>query len=210
MKLTKRRVQDFWLYMSKHYDTTILQKNSDLTKIIDVAKDFSLDALKNAGTEIHLIGLFLDKLGVMNVDKFLQDYATTLGERIYIPFEIGQEDHTSLKSQVRICVHEHQHVLQYREEPLSFVVRYLADRAQRAMFEAEAFRCNLEVEYTLTGKVPSVTGYAEGLKAYNCTAEDVMVVEKALRLSKQTIEAGGITTKAGIVACRWLSKNLED
>lgn len=208
-KLSGTKVKEFWDYMSAHYDTTVLEKNSDLKKIIDVAKDFSLNSLKELGTEIYAVGLFLDKLGFMDVNKFMTSYATTLGDRIYVPFEIGKKDKIySLKKQVVVCVHEHQHVLQFRKEPFAFAIRYLADRAQRALFEAEAYRCNMEIEFALEGKVPKVSGYADGLKSYGCTEEDIKVVEKALRLSKQTIEAGGTTTKASGVALKWLVKNL--
>jgi len=207
-KLSGTKVKEFWEYMSQHYDTTVLQKNSDLSKILKL-KDFSLDALKELGTEIYAVALFLDKLKVMDVGKFMNNYATTLGDRIYIPFEPGKKNKNySLKKQMVICVHEHQHVLQFRKEPFAFAIRYLADRAQRAMFEAECYRCNMEIEYALTGTMPKAEGYAKSLKNYACTDEDIAVVEKALKLSAQTIKAGGVTTKASGVALKWMTKNL--
>jgi len=220
--LTPRKVRKFWEYMSAHYKTTILEKDDDLKEIIDAAKgkniigvlrgiaelDYS-DGVKNMGDEIYLIAMFLEKVIGLDVDTFMNEYSTSLGRRIYIPFEIGEStDRFPLDTQVVICTHEHQHVVQYRKDRIAFVIRYLADRAQRALYEAEAFRCNLEIENFLHGKVPRVEGYAAGLKNYGCTDDDVAVVEKALRLSKQTIEAGGITTASSKVALRWLKKNL--
>lgn len=214
MKITSRRVRRYWQYMSNHYNTKILQKEDDLLDIIEAAKGKNIMQLVSGlsrldeGDEIGLIALFLDKIGTLDVEKFMTRYTTTLGDRIYIPFEIGDDSTHSLKAQIKICTHEHEHVLQFREKGLEFVIRYLADRAQRALYEAEAFRCNMEIDMLLTGNAPRATGYANALEDYGCTEDDIMVVEKALRLARQTIASGGITTRAGKVGIRWLKKNL--
>ena len=214
MRITSRKVRKYWDYMSKHYDTKILQKEDDLIEVIEAAKGKNVIQLVanlaklNEGDEIGLVAMFLDRIDMVDVEKFMTRYTTTLADRIYVPFEIGDDSTHSLEAQIKICTHEHEHVLQYRDKPIEFIVRYLSDRAQRAIYEADAFRCNMEIERLLTGKAPRATGYANILKDYGCTDADIMVVEKMLRLSRQTIAAGGTITRAGQVGCRWLKKNL--
>lgn len=211
--LTASDVRKFWAYMSKHYNTKVLKKDDDLITIIEAAKNKNIMGLVsglaqlNEGDEIGLIAMFLDRIDMLDVEKFMTNYTTTLTDRIYVPFEIGSDERPLLE-QVIICAHEHQHVLQWKKDKIAFIIRYLADRAQRALYEAEAWRCSMEVEYFLTGDIPRATGYAKNLADYGCTKDDIEVVNKALRLSKQTIEAGGITTSVGKIAIKWLSSNL--
>lgn len=78
-------------------------------------------------------------------EAFLQDFVTTLGRRIYVPFKVGEEvDGWSCRSQMLLAVHEHQHVAQWRRQPIRFLVRYARDPRQRALYEAEAFLAEVE------------------------------------------------------------------
>jgi len=210
--LTSRDVRRFWDYMMDHYRTTLIRKGDiDLSKIGDGGNFVDLLANLGGGAEMQLVALFLDKLDVIDKRTFMERYTTTLGDRIYIPFEIGDASTHSLESQVKVCVHEHQHVLQYRHEPISFVIRYLADRAQRAIFEAEAFRCNLEISWWLTEgefTIYQAQSVAEALKNYGCSSDDIAVVKKFLRMSYKTVEAGGVINATSQVAIRWLERNV--
>ena len=59
--------------------------------------------------------------------EFLGSFTTTIGKRIYTPFDIGVPDERyDLWGQISVCVHEHQHVEQLlRDGWLKFAGRYL-------------------------------------------------------------------------------------
>ena len=113
----------FWRFMQDHYRTTVVNKR---------------DAL-----EMQLVAQALDALGIQSSERFLRNFTTTLGRRIYTPFEVGSpRGGWDLWSQVVICVHEHQHVVQHDREGLSFEVSYLADRAARAPLRFRSPPCS--------------------------------------------------------------------
>ena len=179
----------FWRFMQDHYRTTVVNKR---------------DAL-----EMQLVAQALDALGIQSRDRFLRNFTTTLGRRIYTPFEVGSpRGGWDLWSQVVICVHEHQHVVQYDREGLSFEVSYLADRAARARWEAEAYRSNLELHFWRYGTTPSARRIAEVLGDYGCRPEDVDVAAKSLALSAVSIRKGAVINEATHVALGWLDEHV--
>ena len=179
----------FWRFMHDHYRTTVVNKR---------------DAL-----EMQLVAQALDALGIQSRDRFLQNFTTTLGRRIYTPFEVGSpRGGWDLWSQVVICVHEHQHVVQHDREGLSFEVSYLADRAARARWEAEAYRSNLELHFWRYGTTPSARRIAEVLGDYGCRPEDVDVAAKSLALSAVSIRKGAVINEATHVALGWLDEHV--
>jgi hypothetical protein len=179
----------FWRFMQDHYRTTVVNKR---------------DAL-----EMQLVAQALDALGIQSRDRFLRNFTTTLGRRIFTPFEVGSpRGGWDLWSQVVICVHEHQHVVQHDREGLSFEVSYLADRAARARWEAEAYRSNLELHFWRYGTTPSARRIAEVLGDYGCRPEDVDVAAKSLALSAVSIRKGAVINEATHVALGWLDEHV--
>jgi hypothetical protein len=179
----------FWRFMQDHYRTTVVNKR---------------DAL-----EMQLVAQALDALGIQSRDRFLRNFTTTLGRRIYTPFEVGSpRGGWDLWSQVVIYVHEHQHVVQHDREGLSFEVSYLADRAARARWEAEAYRSNLELHFWRYGTTPSARRIAEVLGDYGCRPEDVDVAAKSLALSAVSIRKGAVINEATHVALGWLDEHV--
>ncbi|MBN8616642.1 MAG: hypothetical protein J0L92_39015 [Deltaproteobacteria bacterium] len=179
----------FWRFMQDHYRTTVVNKR---------------DAL-----EMQLVAQALDALGIQSRERFLRNFTTTLGRRIYTPFEVGSpRGGWDLWSQVVICVHEHQHVVQHDREGLSFEVSYLADRAARARWEAEAYRSNLELHFWRYGTTPSARRIAEVLGDYGCRPEDVDVAAKSLALSAVSIRKGAVINEATHVALGWLDEHV--
>ena len=102
--------------------------------------------------------MFLSRINVLDKDEFLRRYTTTIGKRIYTPFDVGVPDERyDLWRQISVCVHEHQHVEQLlRDGWLKFAGRYLVSSAARAAYEAEAFRCNMELHYWRYGEIPDL------------------------------------------------------
>lgn len=179
----------FWRFMQDHFHTSVVNKR---------------DAL-----EMQLVAQALDALGVQSRERFLRNFTTTIGRRVYTPFEVGvPRGGWDLWSQVIVCVHEHQHVVQHDREGLSFEVSYLADRAARARWEAEAYRSNLELHFWRYGTTPSVQRMAEMLSDYGCRPEDVDVAAKSLALSAVSVRRGAVINEATHVALGWLDEHV--
>jgi len=59
----------FWRFMQDHFRTSVINKSSAL--------------------EMQLVARGLEALGVQSKERFLKNFTTTIGRRIYTPFEIG-------------------------------------------------------------------------------------------------------------------------
>ena len=97
--------------------------------------------------------------------------------------------------------------MQHDREGLSYEVSYLADRAARARWEAEAYRSNLELQFWRTGTTPSAQQTASVLKDYGCRTEDIEVSAKSLALSAVSVRKGAVINEATHVALGWLEEH---
>ena len=59
----------FWRFMQDHFRTSVINKSSAL--------------------EMQLVARGLEALGVQSKERFLKNFTTTIGRRIYTPFEVG-------------------------------------------------------------------------------------------------------------------------
>ncbi len=164
---------------------------------------------KSSAAEMKLVGWFLERIGVLDQATFLERFTTTIGRRIYVPFTPGTPTpRHSLWSQLVICVHEHQHVEQLvRDGPVTFSLRYLASPAARAAYEADAYRCNLELHHWHAGQLPSPRELAERLRSYGVRDADIDVAETTLIAAARTVKAGGVITPAAKFAIAWLRQH---
>lgn len=163
---------------------------------------------KNA-VEMLALALALSRMGVLDRKDFLENYATTLGRTIYLPFEPGAESGPwKLWEQVMVMAHECQHVVQYdRLGPARFGRDYLASTSGRAKLEAEAYRTNLELHHWRTGHVPDAHALASVLTNYGCNDADVAFVDQYLRLSSASVLAGAVINRTSSAAIAWLEAN---
>lgn len=181
-ELTPKMVIDFWEYMTKEYNTQVIDKNS--------------------AKEMRWVASILHLLGIVKKRDFLNKFSTTLGNKIYIPFTIGVGDSNELENQVAICVHEHMHVLQDRKD-WRYKLRYLTNSAHRAHYEADAYRSNMEMHWWYKGKLLNPKMLAGKLRHYNCSSADIKVCERNLRISAEMVKRGGIASPVSKVAIRW-------
>ena len=186
---SSQQVRDLWAYMTKRYGTRVIKKSN--------------------ARMMRLVARALALMGVMDAESFMRRFTTTIGKRIYVPFEIGVEKKSwDLFDQMVICVHEHQHVEQANKEGfLRFARRYLFSKAARAGYEAEAYRCNMELCFWRTGKVLDPSELAQLLRSYGCRSADIKVAEKSLRISAETVRRGGVVNRASQRAIAWLNKH---
>ena len=183
---TPETVRALWRHMTGLYGTRVVDKAS--------------------AVEMRLAAFALGKMGVLDPEAFMRRYTTTVGRRIYVPFEVGRPDERhDLWSQVVVCAHEHQHVEQLlRDGWLRFAGRYLLSSAARAAYEAEAYRSNLELAFWRTGEVPDPGRLAARLRDYGCTGADVAMAQRMLELSAETVRRGGVANRASQKVIAWL------
>ena len=188
-ELSPELVRDFWEQMTGAYGTRVIDKSS--------------------AWEMRLVGMFLARINVLDEEEFLRRFTTTIGKRIYTPFEVGVPDeHYDLWSQISVCVHEHQHVEQLlRDGWLKFAGRYLVSSAARAAYEAEAYRCNMELHHWRFGELPDLGRLARRLEHYGCNQHDIDMAERMLELSAATVRRGGVINRASQRALSWLEQH---
>lgn len=177
-------VQSLWDYMTKKYRSNVIYKASS--------------------DEMKLIASILNAFEVVDYKKFMSQFCTTIGNNIYL----STNYHKILEvDQVALCVHEHVHVRQFKEDPTS-MLKYAVDRSKRTLYECEAYRSNMEILFYLTGKHPSPTEYANLLKYYNVNKKDITFAKEYLTKSAAIIDKGGVVTLESKVAIAWMNKNL--
>lgn len=177
-----------WDHLQEHYGTDVMPKADSAV-------------LKAAASALGLVG-------VMERKVFLERYATTLGSTIYMPYEPGDPLRNAV-SQIRLAVHEHQHVVQGRRDTLC-EARYLASKTSRATYEAEAWGAELEVAYWLLGDQLDLLAEADRLSAkvvnYGCGKEQVAHVRALLGLRIELLGAHGLVeSDAAKVAIRFMA-----
>lgn len=188
-EIAQDEVIAFWRHMQERFGTVTVNK---------------ADAF-----EMQLVAGVLDTLGILDKERFLGSFTTTLGRKIYTPFDVGSpNERWDLWDQVVVCVHEHQHVVQHDREGLSYEVSYVADRAARARFEAEAYRSNLEMHFWRFGSPMRSRPLAELLHDYGCRPEDVEVAAHSLALANVSVRRGAVLNEATRAALDWLDRHV--
>jgi len=183
---TSKDVKDFWQFMQKKYNTTIIQKKDS--------------------AEMKFVAEFLDLLGILDKQAFLNRYTTTLGKKIYVPHPIGSDlPGWDLWGQIVICVHEHVHIDQDNKAgDLIYEWAYVTNTASRTQYEVEAYRTGMELDWRYYHRMRTPKEIAATLKNYACTPTDIKVAEKALALAVPAIKAGALTTEVSQAAAKWL------
>jgi len=186
--LTKEQVVGLWEYMGRKYDFNVVQKAS--------------------AKEMQYIAFALDAMGIQNKKKFMQSYTTTIGRTVYVPFVIGEGSLTQLRNQAATCVHEAQHVVQFDRDSIYFIKNYTTSQPARAHYEAEGYRCTMEMFYYLTGgKMLTATSLANMLAGYGVSESDIRVTRRHLHISSKVIRMGDIISNTSKTAIRWLNNH---
>ena len=188
-KLSPELVKDFWNYMSDLYDTTTVTKADSAF--------------------MKTVGWALNLMKIQDKTTFMNKYTTTIGKTIYVCFKVGDPVSKDLASQISICTHEHQHVVQYRKGGFDFKMEYLLQHDQRAKYEAQAYTTNMEIYYWYTGKILNSDSLANKLSAYGCDSKDIMVAKTILDTNARIIKRGGIIYEASQKAIDWLNDHTE-
>jgi hypothetical protein len=176
--------------------------------------EYDSDVVQKAdSTLMKLVAKFLDVVGIQDDEEFMKDFTTTLHNNIYVPFEIGSTaTGYSLWGQIHLCVHEHQHIEQgQRDGWLTFGGRYLTSPSHRANYEAEAYGCDMEMEYWYRGRGFNAEAYGhrrvEVLTSYGCKAEHIEQAKQAISLRAKVLMRGGVENKCSQLAMAWLNEH---
>ncbi len=182
-------VRAFWAYMTDHFSSHVVPKSS--------------------AVEMRLVSSTLSTLGILDATTFLTKYATTIGHRIYLPFEPGvATSDWPLWGQMTVCVHENQHVVHYDLlGALAYGYRYLTSPSQRARFEAEAYRSNLEMDWWRYGKLADPAELANRLRAYGASEVDVAMARATLSASGESVRHGAMINPSTVAAIAWLNEH---
>ena len=173
------QVRRFWTRMCARYGT----------RLFDRAR----------AAEMRASGWVLEALGIMEREVFMERYTTVWGHRIYPCFEPGEGDAQERWRQVVVCVHEHQHVEQYARAggAALYALRYLASPRQRALYEAEAYGCNLEMTWLRARLMPDLDVMAARLERYGCGPAHVALARHELGQNRRGDPSGGVSQRGG-------------
>lgn len=202
MEPTKQQVEDFYRHMTLAFDARLVQKKDD--------------------PFMGLVARLLSALSIQDQETFMRRYTTTIGHAIYIPFEIGVESEGyPLWWQIQILSHECEHVFQFDGEwnpsegpweELAFSASYVVDPMSRALWEAKAYRVNLELEYWRTGGLLDSVSLTSPLHQYGIPDEGVKLAERIVYDAGKTIVPAypgakqNVISKASQEAIRWLDQ----
>lgn len=135
---------------------------------------------------------------VKDPSEFLENYATTVGHTIYLPFDIGDFSKFPEWTQCTTLCHEHQHiVISNRMGSFSYLWNY-ARSAKRSMIEAECYATLIELNWHVKNIHTDPHKLAAVLdNAYSCSSQEIAKVESFLSTVKKKVEAGGFVTEIG-------------
>lgn len=184
---TPQTTVEFWRRMQQHFGTKVVQKpDSPLMKAS---------------------GRGLQRLGIMSSDTFMTQYTTVLHNTIYPWFIVGQGDTEALWRQIEVCIHEHQHVVQFRRMSMPlYALAYGGSTRKRALLEAEAYCCNLEMRHWRTGELISTQTLADLLLSYGCKRSDVQAAKEVYDACHLRLKAGEYRADATLLGIEILSE----
>lgn len=164
---------------------------------------------KEDAAEMRIAAVTLSRLGIADTETFLKNSATTIGRRIYVPFDVGvPKAGWDLWTQVVVCAHEHQHVVQRDREGVMYDLSYVVDPAARARLETECFVSDLELTFWRYGRLPKVEQYLDRMAMYALREVDLRVAMKSLEIAAVAVRQGAVVNQASKSAIAWLDANV--
>lgn len=151
-------------------------------------------------------GWALEKMGILDAEDFMKNFASTIFYTIYLPYQVGNIfGRWDLTSQLLIGVHEHHHVYQCQSlGAIQFSTSYLATKSGRAHWEAEAYRTGLEIYWYLEKRILDINQIAPKLLNYGCGWDEVNYMKSFLEMSVPIIKQGGIMSPVSKDAIEYL------
>ena len=178
---------EFWRRMQQSFGTRVVQKPDS-------------PLMKAAGRGLQLIR-------IMTYDVFMHQYTTVIHNTIYPWFTVGEGDPDHLWRQIEVCIHEHQHVVQFRRMGMPlYALAYGGSTRKRALLEAEAYCCNLEMRHWRTGEFIPTQGLADLLYSYGCNAADVEAAREVYEACHMRLRGEEYRAEATLLGIQILSE----
>lgn len=157
---------------------------------------------KKDSTTMKGVAYLMDRLGIMDDKRFMNDFYTTLEDTVYTPvgLVIGVGTKEALYDQAEKAVHEVLHIIQGVDLSL-----LLSDRA-RARIETDAFIASMEFSYWLHGVLPSISTYVNKLKSYSLRKSDLIYARAKIGLARRRCKKGRIRSVTVKEAIAFLKK----
>lgn len=188
-EISSSTVREYAGHMARTYGASIAPKASS-------------SLMRAAAGALHVLGIGLGG------ERFMTRVVTTMGSRIFVPFELGETGGPwSPWQQIEVLAHECQHVHQHdRDGLVGPGIAYLVDTSHRTATEAEANVTSAELHHWRYGVIEGwwMDHKAEGLHGYGASARDVEHIRTHLQAVAPTIRRGGLITHAGRTAIAWL------
>lgn len=163
---------------------------------------------KRTALEMLVAARVLRGLGAVCCDHRLNHYASTIGRRIYLPFEIGTPvDGFDLWGQSVAVAHASQRVVQHAHLGSLRAARARLDRGWRSELAREALRTVLELHFWRTAEIPSPLELAMAVRTYATNDADLDLAAEAIDECGAAIEVRVVATAAGRFTVDWLAEH---
>lgn len=182
--VTPEQCKAFWKYMAKREGFEVVEKAS--------------------AAEMQAIAWAVKAIG--GDENWMKRYTVTIGRKIYVPFKIGSGRNIDRINQVCTCMHEVQHIRQFKRNPAKYQISYFFNDAARTHYEADAYRVTMETYYYFTGIICAPGVLANKLKGYYVGKSDIYVCQKHLTSAKALVKHGIITSGVSKTGLKWWNK----
>lgn len=133
---------------------------------------------------MHRAASLLDAAGVIQDDNFMHNYASTIGEVIFVPFQPGIERGVwDLDNQLAVLAHEARHVEQWRSRGGMAMTATYATSSGRVMIEGDAYTIQMLVSILLCMDIWDLDHASRLMRNYAVRPSDELSFE-ALLLSR--------------------------
>lgn len=183
-KLTKEKTIEVAKFLTEFYGAKIIKKSD--------------------AKEMKLVAKVVSKFTKIKSDEFMKDYSTTIGNRIYLNFEIGDES-KPFEDQLGTLFHELGHVLQTKTDVMMPIL-YLASVSDRAKYEAECWALNMEWKRYL-GQPYNIQKYAERILNYGGSKNHVTMIASLLEAHEMMHNQGLSVLPIVKTAIQYFTKN---
>jgi hypothetical protein len=155
-----------------------------------------------------MLGQMLREMGLTRQQEFMRRWSMTVNDMVFTPYEPGIPTYEwPLWEQMKDCVHNHVRVCQERTTGSNGIfLHYVNNAAQRAMYEVDAFRNDMALEWRYNGRMMDVYATAACLRFYGCDTVDIDAAERMLAGYRENVRRGESPSDVYSWACDWLDR----
>lgn len=139
--------------------------------------------------EFQVFRAALQAAGIPDVTQLLDGRSFTAGSWVYLAPGLAPN------RKIKTVVHELVHTRQWSREKLKFGYFYATSGHKRVGYEVPGFYAGAEIEYAMTGQLPSLDDLAGQLNhGYALSAADLVLARDMLESAATTIADGIVST----------------